>query len=206
MHMRPLLFSAAASILAAGSVAAQRPATAPGAPGTPPGARPGAARSAPADTGAADTVGVSAIEKISTTQHTTRINGTPISYTARAGTMVLRDDTGKPKATVFFISYTKDKQDAATRPVTFFFNGGPGSASLWLDMGIMSPMHPEMGPNGSQPAPPYNLVENPNSPLDVTDLVQVDAMMTGYSRPAKGVKATEFTAYAQAVFKILETA
>jgi carboxypeptidase C (cathepsin A) len=189
MHMRPLLFSAAASILAAGSVAAQRPAV-PGAPG----ARPGAAtRGAADDSAAADSVGVPAIEKISTTQHTTRINGAPISYTARTGTMVVRDDTGKPKATVFFISYTKDKQDASTRPVTFFFNGGPGSASIWLDMGVMSPMHPEMGPNGAQPVPPYNLVENPNSPLDVTDLVQIDAMMTGYSRPAKGIKATEFT-------------
>lgn len=186
MQMRPLLFSVAASILVAGTAAAQRPVV--------PGTRPGAARGAQPDSAAAaDTVGVPAIEKISTTHHTTSINGTPISYTARAGTMVLRDADGKPKATVFFISYSKDQENAATRPVTFFFNGGPGSASLWLDMGIMAPMHPDMGPNGSQPAPPYNLVANPNSPLDVTDLVQVDAMMTGYSRPAKGIKETEFT-------------
>ncbi|MEO6778166.1 MAG: peptidase S10 [Gemmatimonadaceae bacterium] len=133
------------------------------------------------------------MERIVVTHHTTSINGRPISYTTHTGTMVLRDEDGKPKASVFFIAYTKDQSDLATRPLTFFFNGGPGSASLWLDMGIMSPMHPDMGPNGSQPAPPYNLVENPNSPLDVTDLVQVDAMMTGYSRPAKGVKETDFT-------------
>jgi carboxypeptidase C (cathepsin A) len=107
--------------------------------------------------------------------------------------MIIRDDAGKPKATVFYISYTADKTDAANRPVTFFFNGGPGSASIWLDMGIMSPKHPEMAEGGSEPAPPYNLVDNPNCPLDVTDLVQVDAMMTGYSRPGVGVKATDYT-------------
>jgi carboxypeptidase C (cathepsin A) len=185
--MRTLLAGVAASLLAAGSAAAQRPNTPPGAPRTP-GAAP-----TRADSAALDSAGVPAIEKISTTHHTTMINGVPISYTARAGTMVLHDPEGKPNATVFYISYTKDQTDSTRRPVTFFFNGGPGSASLWLDMGIMSPMHPEMAPGGTQPAPPYNLVPNPNSPLDVTDLVQVDAMMTGYSRPAKGVKPTEFT-------------
>jgi carboxypeptidase C (cathepsin A) len=137
--------------------------------------------------------GVEPVEKVSTTQHTATIAGKTIPYTANAGTMIIRDDAGKPKATVFYISYTADKTDAATRPVTFFFNGGPGSASIWLDMGIMSPKHPEMAEGGSQPAPPYDLVDNPNCPLDVTDLVQVDAMMTGYSRPGVGVKATDYT-------------
>jgi carboxypeptidase C (cathepsin A) len=194
MQMRQLLLSATASLLVAGTVSAQRPG---GRPGGPPGAQPtpgapGAQRGARSDT-TADTLGVPAIEKISTTHHTTTINGKSISYTVHAGTMVLRDENEKPKASVFFIAYTRDQEDPTTRPLTFFFNGGPGSASLWLDMGIMAPMHPDMGPNGSQPAPPYNLVENANSPLDVTDLVQVDAMMTGYSRPAKGVKETDFT-------------
>jgi carboxypeptidase C (cathepsin A) len=202
MQMRSLLIgvATAAALLAAGPLAAQR--------AVPPASRP-AARPAIADTarrsansrGArrdsseadSDTLGVPAIERIVTTHHTTSVNGKPITYTTHAGTMVLRDDDGKPKASVFFIAHTRDHQDAATRPITFYFNGGPGSASIWLDMGIMSPMHPEMGPNGSQPAPPYNLVENPNSPLDVTDLVQIDAMGTGYSRPAKGVKETDFT-------------
>ncbi len=191
MQMRQLLLSATASLLVAGTVSAQRPRPG-GPPGAPAAATPGAQRGARADT-TADTLGVPAIEKISTTHHTTSINGKSISYTVHTGTMVLRDENEKPKASVFFIAYTKDQEDAATRPLTFFFNGGPGSASLWLDMGIMAPMHPDMGPNGSQPAPPYNLVDNPNSPLDVTDLVQVDAMMTGYSRPAKGVKETDFT-------------
>jgi carboxypeptidase C (cathepsin A) len=189
MPVRPLLLSAAASFLIAGAAAAQRPT----APGSRQQVRPGAAREATPDSAAADSAGVPVSERISVTHHTTSIAGRPLAYTARTGTMVLKDENGKPKAQVFYISYTKDGEDLAKRPVTFFFNGGPGSASIWLDMGIMSPMHPEMGPNGSQPAPPYNLVPNPNSPLDVTDLVQVDAMMTGYSRPAKGVKATEFT-------------
>ena len=191
MRVRPLLSSAVVAML----FALPAPATAqrPGAPGRARPETPGAARSAAADSAAADTAGVPAFEKISTTHHTTTIDGRQIAYTARAGTMVLRDENGKPKASVFYIAYTRDGETPAKRPVTFFFNGGPGSASIWLDMGIMSPMHPDMGPGGSQPAPPYNLVENPNSPLDVTDLVQVDAMMTGYSRPAVGVKASDFT-------------
>ncbi len=143
--------------------------------------------------GGRDSVGVPAVEKVSTTHHTITLDGKQIAYTANAGTMVIRDGDGKPKATVFYISYTKDGEDAAKRPVTFFYNGGPGSASIWLDMGIMSPKHPNMGPDGSQPAPPYDLVDNPYTPLATTDLVQVDAMMTGYSRPAPGVPASEFT-------------
>jgi len=183
MSARPFVIAATAAVLIAGAATAQRPAV--------PGGRPGGGRGA--DSGATDTVGVPAIERIVEMHHSTRINGKLIAYTTHTGTMVLRDEDGKPKASVFFIAYTKDQEDATARPLTFFFNGGPGSASIWLDMGIMSPMHPEMGPNGAQPAPPYNLVENPESPLDVTDLVQVDAMMTGYSRPARGVKATDFT-------------
>ena len=184
MRIRPLLLGTALSFIAIGPAAAQRPAA--------PGGRPGG-RGAASDSERQDSVGVPPVERVSTTQHTITIGGKPIAYTARAGTMVLRDDAGKPRATVFYISYTRDQEDAATRPVTFFFNGGPGSASIWLDMGIMSPKHPDMGPGGSQPAPPYNLVDNPYSPLDVTDLVQVDAMMTGYSRPGPGVKATDYT-------------
>jgi len=181
MHGRLLLLGTALSCLALGTATAQRP-TVPGPRGQPDSTAAGI-----------DSIGVPATERVSTTKHTVTIDGKVIPYTARAGTMVIRDDAGKPKGSIFYISYTRDQQNAPTRPVTFFFNGGPGSASIWLSMGLMSPRHPEMGPNGRQPAPPYNLVDNPYSPLDVTDLVQVDAMMTGYSRPAPGVKASEFT-------------
>ena len=181
MHGRVLSLGLAVSFIAAGALGAQRPA-APGGRGSGP------------RVGEEDSLtGVPAIEKVSTTKHTANIGGKSIAYTANTGTMVLRDDEGKPKATVFYIAYTKDQEDVGTRPITFFFNGGPGSASIWLDMGIMSPKHPEMGPEGAQPAPPYDLVDNPNSPLDVTDLVQVDAMATGYSRPGPGAKATDYT-------------
>ena len=80
--------------------------------------------------------GVAPVEKVSTTQHTISIDGKAIAYTSRAGTMVLHDADGKAKATVFYISYTRDQEDPATRPVTFFFNGGPGSASIWLSMEV----------------------------------------------------------------------
>lgn len=195
MPVRPLLLSAAALFLFAGPAVAQRTTTKPPVrpPGEPGERPPLAGRGTAADSTRQDSAGVPAIGRVSTTHHTTVVDGKTIAYTAHAGTMVLRDATGKPKASVFYIAYTKDGQAPGTRPLTFFFNGGPGSASIWLNMGIMAPMHPEMGPNGSQPAPPYNLVPNPTSPLDVTDLVQVDAMMTGYSRPAPGVKPSEFT-------------
>ena len=184
MPGRLLLLTVVASLLSLEPAAAQRP-TRPGTPGAP-----GAADSGRTSR---DSTGVPAVEHVSTTKHTVTIDGKTIPYTARAGTMVIRDEQGKPDASVFYISYTRDQQNPTTRPITFFFNGGPGSASIWLSMGMMSPRHPEMGPNGAQPAPPYNLVDNPYSPLDVTDLVQVDAMMTGYSRPGPGVKATDYT-------------
>jgi carboxypeptidase C (cathepsin A) len=183
MRVRLLLLGVATTLLALGPVSAQVPGGR--------GGRGGRGGAAPEDTAGAD--GVRAVENVSVTQHKITINGREIAYTAHTGTMVLHDENGKPKATVFYISYTRDGEDPTNRPVTFFYNGGPGSASIWLDMGIMSPMHPDMGPNGSQPAPPYNLVPNPYSPLDVTDLVQVDAMMTGYSRPGPGVRATDYT-------------
>ncbi|HTI63687.1 MAG TPA: hypothetical protein VL524_09245, partial [Gemmatimonadaceae bacterium] len=181
MLRRSFVFGTVVTLFVAGGAVAQQPVA--------PGGR-GGGRGGPE---AAEEAGVPAVEKVSTTHHTVTINGKTIAYTANAGTMVIRDDDGKPKATVFYVAYTRDQEDAATRPVTFFYNGGPGSASIWLDMGIMSPRHPEMGPNGAQPAPPYTLVDNPYTPLDVTDLVQVDAMMTGYSRPAPGAKITDFT-------------
>jgi carboxypeptidase C (cathepsin A) len=180
MRLRLLLLGIAASSFALTPAAAQQRGRGPGGPPSANGA-------------ASEKEGVPAVEKVSTTHHTVSVDGEKIDYTARAGTMVLYDENGKPKATVFYISYTKDGTDSTKRPVTFFFNGGPGSASIWLDMGIMSPMHPTMGPDGHQPAPPYDLVPNPYTPLATTDLVQVDAMMTGYSRPAPGVAASDFT-------------
>ena len=122
MPVRPLLLTAAATFLIAGAAVAQRP----NAPGGRSQGRPGAAREAVSDSAAADTAGVPVAERVSVTHHTTTINGRPIAYTARTGTMVLKDENGKPKAQVFYISYSKDGEDLTKRPVTFFFNGGPG--------------------------------------------------------------------------------
>ena len=191
MRIRPLVTAIALSCLAVGPAATVGAQQRPGAQGRQ--GAPGAAGAQRGNENQPPDEGVEPTDNVSTTQHTVTVDGKTIPYTARAGTMIIHDDAGKAVATVFYISYTADKADSATRPVTFFFNGGPGSASIWLDMGIMSPKHPNLAPGGTEPAPPYDLVDNPNTPLDVTDLVQVDAMMTGYSRPAPGVKASDFT-------------
>ncbi len=122
-------------------------------------------------------------DQISTTQHTITINGQPVAYTARAGTMILRDEEGNPRASFFFTSYTKDGADSNRRPVTYTFNGGPGSSSVWLHMGAFGPRRVAYRDDeGHAAMPPYHLVDNDNSLLDVTDLVFVDPVTTGFSR------------------------
>src|SRR6185437_8872615 len=189
-----LLLGVATALFSTGPLVAQQPGGrgGRGGRGGTPDSTPSAASSRERGADAA-TDGVAALDKVTTTQHTANIGGRQFAYTARAGTMALHDAEGKPRASIFYISYTRDGENAATRPVTFFFSGGPGSASLWLHMGIMSPKRAEMGPNGTQPSPPYHLIDNPDSPLDVTDLVEIDAPMTGYSRNADGVNASTLT-------------
>ena len=95
---------------------------------------------------------------------------------ATAGTLPIRGQDGKVAARMFFVAYTKDGEDAKTRPVSFLYNGGPGAATVWLHMGSFAPRRVQMADEGFQPAPPYKLVDNENSLLDVTDLVFVDAI------------------------------
>jgi len=97
--------------------------------------------------------------------------GEQVDYTATAGETVLYDDEGKPKASIFSIAYVREGvDDAAARPVTFLFNGGPGSASLWLHMGAFGPKRVVLPSDARDDgAPPYTLVDNPEAPLDVTD-------------------------------------
>jgi carboxypeptidase C (cathepsin A) len=121
-------------------------------------------------------------EKRSETSHTLRIDGRDIKYTATAGTMPIRLDDGRVAARMFFVAYTKDGENAKTRPVSFLYNGGPGAATIWLHMGSFAPRRVQMGDEGFQPAPPYRLVDNENSLIDTTDLVFVDAVDTGFSR------------------------
>jgi carboxypeptidase C (cathepsin A) len=130
-------------------------------------------------------------DKISTTQHTIVIGGQTIAYTARAGTIVMKNEDGTPVANIFFTSYTKDGENPARRPVTFTFNGGPGSSSVWLHMGAFGPKRVDyLDAEGRAAKPPYRAVDNEDSILDVTDLVFIDPVTTGFSRaiPFKDAK------------------
>ena len=137
--------------------------------------------------------GPPAVEKLQTTQHSIQINGKTIAYTATAGTLVLKKDDTKPIASIFFVAYTRDDAgDKSKRPVTFAFNGGPGSASVWLHLGALGPRRVVLGPNGEQPPPPYRLVDNEDSLIEFTDLVFIDPVTTGYSRNAPGEDPKQF--------------
>jgi carboxypeptidase C (cathepsin A) len=131
-------------------------------------------------------------EKTSTTTHTLRLDGREIKYTATAGTIPIRLDNGEVAARMFFVAYTKDGEDAKTRPIAFLYNGGPGAATIWLHMGSFAPRRVQMADDGFQPAPPFHLEDNESSLIDVTDMVFVDAISTGYSRTAKGVSSAQF--------------
>ncbi len=132
-------------------------------------------------------------DQISTTQHSITVNGQTINYTARAGTIVMKDDDGNPKASFFFISYTREGADPAKRPVTYTFNGGPGSSSVWLHMGAFGPKRVTYADeHGHAAMPPYHLVDNENTLLDVTDLVFIDPVTTGFSRAIPFKEASKF--------------
>ena len=133
-----------------------------------------------------------ATEAATRTQHSVSIGGRTIKYTATAGTLIIRDDKGEPQASVFYVAYTLDGAKADKRPVTFLYNGGPGSSSMWLHMGSFAPMRIETAsPEATSPAP-YHLVPNSDSLLDKTDLVFVDAVGTGYSRPLGKATGKDF--------------
>lgn len=132
-------------------------------------------------------------EALSTTRHQVTIGGEAIAYVATAGRMTLRDYEGKPKARVFFVSYTREGvEDPGSRPITFAFNGGPGSSAVWLHLGALGPRRVVLGDEGEAVPPPYRLVDNESSWLDLTDLVFVDPVSTGYSRPFEGEEARQF--------------
>ncbi len=132
-------------------------------------------------------------DRESVTRHSVVIQGETVDYTARAATLVLREEDGSPKAEVFYFDYRKDGvDDLARRPVMFCFNGGPGSSSVWLHLGVYGPRRVAMGPDGFAPPPPYELVDNESSLLDLTDLVFIDPVTTGYSRPAEGEDPAQF--------------
>lgn len=113
---------------------------------------------------------------ISLTSHTIQINGEPLKYTAAAGYLLINEGTEKPKANIFFTAYTMDGvEDKSRRPITFAFNGGPGTSSVWLHLGALGPRKALMNDEGFPLPGPYRLVDNEYSILDVTDL--------GHDRP-----------------------
>jgi carboxypeptidase C (cathepsin A) len=121
-------------------------------------------------------------EKPSVTRHEMALDGKTLRYTATAGTLIIRDEEDKPYGSMFYVAYTLDGTESRTRPVSFLYNGGPGSATIWLHMGSFSPVRITTDSPNATAGPPFKLVANDSSLLDKTDLVFVDAPLTGYSR------------------------
>ncbi len=118
---------------------------------------------------------------ISVTRHSGTFGGQRVNYTATAGETFLRAEDGTARAAIFSTSYVREPRDPG-RPVTFLFNGGPGSGSVWLHMGAFGPRRVAIPSNGTDDgAPPFPIVDNPDSLLDVTDIVFIDPVGTGFS-------------------------
>jgi len=130
---------------------------------------------------------------LSVTHHTISLNGRPHPYTVTVGTLTVNKTDEQPGARVFFFAYTLDGvKDISARPLTFVFNGGPGSSSVWLHLGAWGPRRVAMTEDGYSVKPPFGLTDNDNSLLDVSDLVFIDPVSTGYSRPLPGENKSQF--------------
>ena len=140
-------------------------------------------------------------DKISVTSHQIVLNGQVLKYDAAAGTLLLKDEAGTPRGSFFFVAYTQSHAtvdhaagefDPAKRPITFIFNGGPGAAAVWLHLGAIGPQRLPFADDGDVAPVPAKLVDNMQTWLDVSDLVFIDPIGTGFSRAAPGVKPEEF--------------
>ena len=144
-------------------------------------------------------------ERTSVTYGETCIDGRTLRYTATAGTLNLNDDDGAARASVFYVALTLDDvADPAVRPVTFAFNGGPGSSSVWLQFGALGPKRVDLPDACAPPPPPYRLVDNAEGVLDLTDLVFIDPVGTGFSRPAGEADGADFHGVAEDVASVAE--
>jgi carboxypeptidase C (cathepsin A) len=126
------------------------------------------------------------------THHALRLDGANLAYTARAGTITLRDRDDRPTARVFYTAYTLDGASPNRRPVTFLYNGGPGSSTIWLRMGSFGPVRVRTADAHTTPGPPYDLEDNRYSLLDKTDLVFIDMPGSGYGRIIGAGKPKDF--------------
>jgi carboxypeptidase C (cathepsin A) len=132
-------------------------------------------------------------EEVSVTDHAIRIGGQTIPYKATASTTLLKDEKGEPAGLMYSVAYTRsDVKDLTTRPVAFLYNGGPGSATMWLHMGAFGPRRVYTVDGQFTPPAPYKLVDNAESLLDKTDLVFIDAMGTGYSHAVCKAQPKDF--------------
>jgi carboxypeptidase C (cathepsin A) len=144
-------------------------------------------------------------ERSSRTHHTLTLDGQKIAYTATAGTLIVKDDDGTPKASVFYVAYVKDGvRDPGDRPITFCFNGGPGAASLWVHMAAFGPKRVLRDDEGMGLPPPARLVDNDQSLLDLSDLVFIDPVSTGWSRAVPGQDAKQFHGVRQDIASVGE--
>jgi len=182
MSLRLFLKLAPAILVALGAAFTSAPARASEAP--PAESAPAAPNAPAAPAPAKDTI----VE----THHSVEIGGRTIEYTARAGTLTLKNRKGEPTAEIFFVAYTKDGESTEQRPLTFSFNGGPGSSSVWLHMGVLGPRRVKLQDNGFSLPPPHQLVDNEWSLLDETDLVFIDPVSTGFSRAVEPDKEKAF--------------
>jgi carboxypeptidase C (cathepsin A) len=132
-------------------------------------------------------------ERSSATHHELTLGGKSLRYTATAGTLLIRDEEDKPYGSIFYVAYTLDGAQTNNRPVSFLYNGGPGSATLWLHMGSFSPVRIQTDSPKATAGPPFQLGPNQDSLLDETDLVFIDAPLTGYSRAVGKGQAKDFT-------------
>ncbi len=126
------------------------------------------------------------------THHQITVDGKLLKYSATAGRLPIKRGDGKIEAEMFYVAYTLDGQDAAKRPLTFAYNGGPGSASIWLHMGALGPRRVVLQQDGFMPPAPYRIEDNPYTLLDKSDLVLVDAINTGFSRAADSETLKKF--------------
>ena len=127
------------------------------------------------------------------TSHSIVLNGETVTYDAVVGSIILRDNEEHPTGELFYTGYFRTNGgDPATRPLIFSYNGGPGSASFWLHMGIMGPRRVVTPNVGQQAPPPYPLVDNQHTLLDIADIVMIDPIGTGFSRPAGDADGSDF--------------
>jgi len=132
-------------------------------------------------------------EDSAVTHHDVTVNGTTIRYTATAGHLIAYDaSSSQPSAKMFYVAYTADGKDANTRPVTFFYNGGPGSAAVWLLLGSYAPKRIKTSMPDFTPPAPYTIETNPDSLLDKSDLVFINPVGTGYSAAIAPNKNKDF--------------